>query len=443
MLVKNEDFKRLKDQKNIYIYGAKSIANEVYDHLSKNECDVKGFIVSRTMGNPDFVKGLPVRLVYDMLSEKEQICIIVAVLPRFRKEIVELLLQLGFCNIVTMSDAYANELKRRLDEEQRISWLADTGYYLVIPTGIEKGHAMLQKKGSSQSMRWRVDMGMFDYVRQAAAAGDWEKDGLTVEYERIFGKAEQIFEASSGRYMETENCREEQGLELERLANIYAVKCHVDKPLKNHVSYKYIKEIQAGAALTKQRICDLVDNTGDNISDRNKDFSECSAIYWIWKNGPKKEYTGVCHYRRYLDISPAELQSQLEKGTTLIHTIPSIMYPSTKFFFLSWLVYEYDWLLMMDTIRRLKPEYYETARKFENGHFYLANNLFIMKTEWFDRMCDFVFGILLEIDRIYAERKFERQDRYAGYLFEVLYSIYMMHHAKEMRITYADMLYIS
>ena len=63
------------------------------------------------MGNPDFVKGLPVRLVYDMLSEKEQICVIVAVLPKFRKEVIELLLQLGFCNIVTMIDAYANELK--------------------------------------------------------------------------------------------------------------------------------------------------------------------------------------------------------------------------------------------------------------------------------------------------------------------------------------------
>ena len=457
MITVDDDFKRAQGKKNIYIYGAKGIVNIVYDNLIKSQCTVKGFIVSRTVGNPDCIKDLPVHLVYNMLSEKERICIIVAVLPGFRKEVVELLLQLGFCNIITLSDAYALELKRRLDEKQRTNCLNNTDYRLQIPIGIEGGHAVLQKKNSSQSLKWRIDLGMFDYIQQAVGTGAWKDDRLTTEYEQIYGKPEQVLWKAGYALEQTDlnqgipkdtyntavNFSETQSTTIAELVNIYAVKCHVDKPIKKPIPYTYIKEIQAGAALTEQRICDCVDNTGDNISDKNKDFSECSAIYWVWKNGLRKDYTGICHYRRYLDISSEELLCQLEKGITLINTVPCIMYPSNKFFFVSWFLYEYDWLFMMDLIKKLKPEYYETARKFENGHFYLANNIFIMKTEWFDRMCEFVFGILLEIDKYYAERGFERQDRYAGFLFEVLYSIFIMYHAKEMKIAYADMIYTS
>lgn len=442
MINADEDFKRMQNRKNLYIYGAKSIANIVYNFLAENQCTVKGFIVSRTLANPHCVKGLPVRLVYDMLPEKERICIIVAVLPRFRMEVVELLLQLGFCNIITLNDKYASELKRRLDEEQRVSWIADTEYELVIHEGIEKEHGILQRKGSPQSMRWRMDLRWIDHARQAAAAGAWKADGLTAEYERIYGRGEQIPGASAGRGAGSGNDSEGQESDIEKLANIYAIKCHVDKPVPHPIPYTYIREIQAGAALTQIRVCDCTDNTGDHISDKNRDFSECSAIYWIWKNGLKKEYTGIYHYRRYLDIDSEELQHQLEKGTTLINTVPCVMYPSNKYFFLTWYLYEYDWLLMMELIRKTKPEYYKTAQEFERGHFYLANNIFIMKTEWFDRMCEFVFGILLEIDRYYAERGFERQDRYAGFIFEVLYSIFVMHHAKEMKIAYAETVYL-
>lgn len=444
MIKAEKDFRRMQSKQDIYIYGAKSIANIVYGYLVEEQCAVKGFIVSRALGNPDCVKGLPVHLVYDLLPEKERICIIVAVLPKFRREVVDLLLQLGFCNIITLSDDYVSGLKRQLDEEQRLNGqLAKTDYEVEIPAGIEKDHAILRRKGSPQSIRWRVDKRWFEHVHQAAETGAWKNDGLTVEYERLYGKAEQILETSAGGCTEPGNCREEQVSGIEKLANIYAIKCHVDKPISHPIPYNYIKEIQAGAALTERRICNCTDDTGDNISDKNGDFSECSAIYWIWKNGLKKEYTGIYHYRRYLDVSPEELEHQLEKGITLINTIPCIMYPSNEHFFISWFLYEYDWLLMMKLIKKLKPEYYETAKKFEKGHFYLANNIFIMKTEWFDKMCEFAFGILLEIDRFYAERRFERQDRYAGFIFEVLYSIFVMHHAKEMKIAYADMFYLN
>lgn len=44
------------------------------------------------------------------------------------------------------------------------------------------------------------------------------------------------------------------------------------------------------------------DDTGDNISDLAKYFSELSVQYWAWKNADVNYY-GLCHYRRYLSFS--------------------------------------------------------------------------------------------------------------------------------------------
>ena len=44
----------------------------------------------------------------------------------------------------------------------------------------------------------------------------------------------------------------------------------------------------------------LGDETGDSISHLNPYFCELTGMYWIWKNYHDVDYTGICHYRRYL-----------------------------------------------------------------------------------------------------------------------------------------------
>lgn len=55
--------------------------------------------------------------------------------------------------------------------------------------------------------------------------------------------------------------------------------------------------IQVGAA-GKESLGWQRDDEGDNISAKNPNYCELTALYWAWKN-LKADYIGLCHYRRY------------------------------------------------------------------------------------------------------------------------------------------------
>ena len=47
------------------------------------------------------------------------------------------------------------------------------------------------------------------------------------------------------------------------------------------------------------------DNTGKNISKKNKNYAECTFHYWFWKNNLDKddsEWIGFCHYRKFWSL---------------------------------------------------------------------------------------------------------------------------------------------
>lgn len=41
------------------------------------------------------------------------------------------------------------------------------------------------------------------------------------------------------------------------------------------------------------------DDIGENISKKNLQYCELTAIYWAWKNLTEENFIGLCHYRRY------------------------------------------------------------------------------------------------------------------------------------------------
>ena len=61
--------------------------------------------------------------------------------------------------------------------------------------------------------------------------------------------------------------------------------------------------VQVGRAISQTELPFAVgDDTGDNISDRNRHYCELTAHYWAWKNLHDADYIGLNHYRRYFDF---------------------------------------------------------------------------------------------------------------------------------------------
>ena len=63
---------------------------------------------------------------------------------------------------------------------------------------------------------------------------------------------------------------------------------------------KVLVPIHVGRADSCFRVemADIIgDDTGENISEKNPQYCEMTAHYWIWKNVKDTEFVGVCHYR--------------------------------------------------------------------------------------------------------------------------------------------------
>ncbi len=73
--------------------------------------------------------------------------------------------------------------------------------------------------------------------------------------------------------------------------------CHRPEKVPKH---PLLYPIQVGAALSEVRFPEfLYDDTGENISEKNRSYCELTAQYWAWKN-VRADYYGFFHYRRYL-----------------------------------------------------------------------------------------------------------------------------------------------
>lgn len=57
--------------------------------------------------------------------------------------------------------------------------------------------------------------------------------------------------------------------------------------------------IQVGKVNTKVNLPYINDENGDSIAEKNANYCELTAWYWLWKNEKLPDYIGLCHYRRF------------------------------------------------------------------------------------------------------------------------------------------------
>ena len=234
----------------------------------------------------------------------------------------------------------------------------------------------------------------------------------------------------------------------------------VDNPL-------YIP-VRCGAVFDKENPMNIAgDDTGDNISEKRMSFCEFTVQYWAWKN-VEADYYGLCHYRRYLSFSekryPTDeynmvyvpvlmdrekhifglldadsMAEEIQHYDLIVSEyakVPNIPTPHGKKTTVleMWDAYDgeffekkvIDWMFQL--IDEKAPEYSQSAREYFSGTLHRGFNCYVMRRELFDRLCQFQFPIMFEIDRRLDTAGYtQTMRRTPAFVGEMLYGIFIYH----------------
>ena len=167
------------------------------------------------------------------------------------------------------------------------------------------------------------------------------------------------------------------------------------------------------------------DDTGDNISDLNREFNEMTAIYWAWKNYDKlgnPDYIGLNHYRRLFNIDFNNLDKLLEK----YYFIKTAHAKAEKSLYDDWRMSKKEWTdneyldKALECSKQLNIELGKDIEKFfKSGIQGGWCNMFILPRDEFFKYCEFIFNILFKLP------KPKKVLRTAGMFIERLTSYYL------------------
>lgn len=225
---------------------------------------------------------------------------------------------------------------------------------------------------------------------------------------------------------------------------IFMAKSIYDKPLSREPEIpSYIEPIQVGAALTEKRLAQdiLVDSIGDNISEKNRQYSELTALYWIWKH-VDEDVIGLCHYRRHFVLPTDWLAVMQQNNVDVVLPVPTCIFPNIQ--------ENYkerhdasDWEYLMKYLEEKYPADYEEAKKLFAGNLYFPCNMFIMKKDILNKLCSWMFPILFAVESHGGEKADTYQNRYLGFVSERLITLFFVRRQKQYKLVYADKTFFS
>lgn len=229
---------------------------------------------------------------------------------------------------------------------------------------------------------------------------------------------------------------------------------HKTLPLVNNELYT---SIQVGYGDTIPNI--IRDNTGEQISLKNKNYCELTATYWIHKNVKDCQFVGICHYRRFFNfynpfynLKPSAQkkitatkfyktksfnadEKTLEKKIASILNKYDIILPKPYYFKKTTVTENYynnhrknDWEITKEIITRKYPEYQESIIKYlDEGRIFHFGNMMICSKEKFDNYNQWLFSILFELEKTINIPENQYQARVFGFISERLINLYVYH----------------
>ncbi|SEK70807.1 protein of unknown function [Pseudobutyrivibrio ruminis] len=224
-----------------------------------------------------------------------------------------------------------------------------------------------------------------------------------------------------------------------RQATVYVANSAFDKPL--NTPYRLNdneKIIQVGAALTNDRIAaSYFDSTGDNISEKNKQFCELTALYWIWKNA-KDDMVGLVHYRRHFILPENWKQIMAREKIDVVLPVPLYVHPSLEANYRDRHV-ESNWDNMLEYFKVNRPDEFQNLNSFfkETG-LYSPCNMLIARKDVFDELCEWLFPVLFDVADKGGTLDDAYQNRYPGFISERLITYFFEKNRDRFKVVYAD-----
>lgn len=191
------------------------------------------------------------------------------------------------------------------------------------------------------------------------------------------------------------------------------------------------------------------DNTGDHISEKNKNYCELTGLYWAWKN-LDNEYIGLVHYRRHfgkrsvLQSKRKRVLSGKEFEAKLLQT--DILLPKPRHYWIETNYSQYahaHHAIDLDVMREILAEKYPTyipafdkVMKRTWGHRF---NMFVMKREILDMYCTWLFDLLFELEeRLDISAYSDYDARVFGFVAERLLDVWINKNKQQ----YLDLPYV-
>lgn len=240
----------------------------------------------------------------------------------------------------------------------------------------------------------------------------------------------------SYRHYEAEKVSERENYEID-MPHVYVAKSVYDKQINEKMPQKeYERYIQVGATLTSETIAEIKDNVGNNISDKNRQYCELTALYWMWKND-RAPILGLSHYRRRFLIKEDKLELFERSCYDVAVTVPILNFAGVKQQYAK-NHSEDDWNILLQAIQEISPQYLHTAMEVGQGIYYYAYNMFIAKREFIDAYCNWLFPILECCEQKIGDKQDLYQNRYIGFLAERMLTIFLNYHKDDYEVCIVD-----
>ena len=208
--------------------------------------------------------------------------------------------------------------------------------------------------------------------------------------------------------------------------------------------------IHVGHALAKEYFGWQGDDVGDNISIKNHNYCELTALYWAWKN-LDADAIGLVHYRRYFlspnigKIKKIKLLANLYDDKLKWNLILSkqevenflvkypIIVPPKRHYYIETVESQYihahhqqDIETTRKVLRKKSQLYFDSFNKHMRERTTHLYNMFIMNKKIFDEYCKWLFEILFEVEKNIDISNYSKKDaRIYGFLGERLLDVWL------------------